>query len=55
MSNSVHKMPTTHSDEVKNATTRSVTTTKTSPQADTTNVKITRDSVTQAVYGSNNQ
>lgn len=54
MVNSVHKMPTTNSDDVRHVAPRNLNTTKTSPQSDTTNVKITRDSVTQAVFGSNN-
>lgn len=46
----VHKMPTIKTDDVKHVSTRAVTTTKTSPQSDTTGVKITKDSLTQALH-----
>jgi len=50
MANSVHKMPTTNSDDVGHVAPRNVNTSKTTPQSDTTGVKITKDALTQSLH-----
>ena len=49
--NSVHKMPITRAPEVRNATVRDTGGNRVSGQSDTENVRITKDSVTNAIFG----